>query len=59
MKRLSGEERDLERARELPCRLLEVQRRSVRFNSGSEVSLESAGAEFVQERELWVYTKDI
>lgn len=56
---LSEQEGDLQRARKLPFRLVRVQIISVDFSTDSELSSVSLGAEFVQERDLIVYTDDI
>lgn len=56
---LSEQEGDLQRVRKLPFRLVRVQIISVDFSTDSELSSVSLEAEFVQERDLIVYTDDV
>lgn len=58
-KHLSEQEGELQRDRELAFRLVGVQINSMDFSTDSEFSSVSVGAEFVQERDLIVYTDDI
>lgn len=56
---LYEQEGDLQRVRKLPFRLVRVQFISVDFSTDSELSSVNLEAEFVQERDLIVYTDDV